>query len=191
MMNKNTGSFFLALVSIHGLESSYAFQIHRRSATPSKMFAEIELFHEIDIDLDLAEDCATHFGKYSVEEIEHCRDELHARRVQNVAFGEEMSPDIIKERFLEDELILQLNQLEKEMPESYMFPHEETFDSDIDIDGLLMNNGLKAIDLPPHQDAKPSSNNFVLWKELVGEGALESLVICAFLGLVMVAPRFV
>ena len=73
------GSLVLAMVSFHGLESSYAFQVPRKSSgTPSKIFVETDplgIFDDIsNIDIDVAEDCANNFGKYSFEEIEHCRD---------------------------------------------------------------------------------------------------------------------
>ena len=78
------------------------------------------------------------------------------------------------------------------MPESYLFPDEESFDSDIntdiDIGDLLMDNGVMAMDLPTRQDTEPSG--VAMLEELAKEGVLESVVICAFLGVVMVAPRF-
>jgi len=196
MMNKTTGSLFLAMVYFHGLESSYAFQIHRNWATSAlKSFAETDPFRAIDIDLNVAEDCATHFGKYSVEEIEYCRDELHARRVQHVAFGEDVStPDVMKERFLEDELTVQMNKLKSKMPGSYLFPDEERFDSDIDtnmgIDSLLMDDGV-VVDAKPSSENVPTNKQNVVWEELIKEGALESVVICIFLGLVMFAPNII
>ena len=96
-------------------------------------------------------------------------EELHAHRVQTVAFGDDTTPDIFTERFLEDELSLQLD--------------------------LLKTNGLLAVDLPPRQDAEASDTKIIqnkqmmLWKELAEEGALESLAICGMLGLMMMAPR--
>lgn len=72
MTNKIATSLFLALVSFHGLESSYAFQIHRQVTSPSKLFVETDSFR--DFDIDLAEDCANNPGKYSIDEIELCRD---------------------------------------------------------------------------------------------------------------------
>jgi hypothetical protein len=176
--------------------------MQRRSASPSKIFAENNPFREIDIDLEIAEDCAKNFGKYSVEEIEQCRDELHARRVQNVALSDGMTPDIIKEFFLEEELSLQLDWLMKEMPETYLFPDDETSDLDttdadnVEIDGVRMNNGLIAVDLPPRQD-EPSGEGVVdmknkksMWMdELAKEGVLESVAICAFLGFLILSPN--
>lgn len=186
MMNKSkqhTGIFVLALVSIYHLESSYAFQIQPRLTSPSKHSATSYPFREVgnDIDLDLAEDCARNLGHCSVEELEHCRDELHAHRVQHVAFGDNSSPDIIKERFLETELTMQLESLKKHMMiDSYLFAEE---------------NGVIALDLPPREGAEPSNTKIIenkrmmMWKELVEDGALESLAICGMLGFMMMAPR--
>lgn len=72
-MNKKIfGSFFFAMVSFHGLESSFAFQMARPVVKPSKLFAAEDSFGEFD--LDLVEDLANNFGKYSVDEIELCLD---------------------------------------------------------------------------------------------------------------------
>ena len=126
-------------------------------------------------------------------------EDLHARRVQNVAFGDDTSPDVIKERFLEVELTMQLEKLRDEMPESYLFADEETYDSDIDtdidMDGLLMDNGLIAMDLPPREGAESfdkkilENKKMMLWKELAEEGVLESVAICGLLGFMMMAPK--
>lgn len=206
MMNQYyTRLFLFASIALYGFGSSSAFQMHQRMTASTKIFAENDHSREIDIDIDIgiAEDCVNNFGKYSVEEIEQCRDELHARRVQTVVIGEGMTPDIMKEFFLEEELNLQLNWLKKEMPESYLFRDDETFDLDNtdatnkEIDGVRMDNGLIAVDLPHRQDAESTGevvvetkkkNNMVL-DELGKEGVLESVVICAFLGLVMMSPN--
>lgn len=171
-MNKSTGTvLFFALVS-----SSLAFQIQPRLTTSSKHFTTQSPFHEIDINLDQAQDCASNFGKCSVDEVEHFRDELHAHRVQAVAFGADATPDIFTERFLEMKLSLQLDLLKQ--------------------DRVKMDNGLLAVDLPPRQDAEASDTKIIqnkqmmLWKELSEDGALESLAICGMLGLMMMAPKF-
>lgn len=185
------------MASFHGLEGSYAFQIHRQTTTSSKIFTESNSLR--DFDLDLAEDFAYNFGKYSVDEIEHFIDELHNRRVRNLAFAEDVnSPDIIKERFLEVELNMQVDALKSEMTDSYLFPDEDSFGSNIEIDmsidGFLMDNGLIAMDLPPFQDTWTSNEKVVeqkktaLWEELANEGILESVAICIFIGFVMFAP---
>jgi len=200
-MNKSTSSLFFALVSIHALKDASGFQIHSRSVTPSKLFVETDPFREIDIDIEIAEHCAANFGKFTVDEIEHCRDELHSRRVQHVALGDDTSgPDVMKEQLLEEELTLQLNWLKDEMPESYLFPEEGTFDFDVDtdmkLDGILMDNGLVAVDLPSSKDVETSNeavvqnNNGALWKKLADEGVFEGVAICAFIAIVMIAPDF-
>ncbi len=221
---KISGSFVFAMVFFHGLESSYAFQISRQAIVPTKLFAEDPFG---GFDLDLAEDLANNFGKYSVDEIETCLDgtknrelflmhgmelpeclisfsllfcnlpfcffvELHARRVQHVAFQDDVnSPDIIKERFLETELIMQLEALKQEMPESYLFPDEDPFDADIDtsmnIDGLLEDN--TSVDVKPIKETKDVKKpKGSLLGELANEGVLESIAICAFIGYIMFAP---
>lgn len=220
---KISGSFVFAMVFFHGLESSYAFQISRQAMKPSKLFAEDSFG---GFDLDLAEDLASNFGKYSVDEIETCLDgkqcselfmkhgvgppeyiiacsllqtillfvlELHSRRVQHVAFQDDVnSPDIIKERFLETELIMQLEALKQDMPDSYLFPDEDDFDADIDtsmsIDGLLEDN-VAAVDVKPVKKTKDvKKKNVSLLGELANEGVLESIAICAFIGYIMFAP---
>lgn len=120
--------------------------------------------------------------------------------MQHLAFDEDVSsPDIVKERFLETELTMQLDWLRHEMPESYLFPEDEDFDSDIDtdmsIDGLLLDNGLIAVDLPALANAKTSSERIVntkksdFWELLASEGVLESIAICAFVGFLMLSPE--
>mmetsp|Transcript_13573 Transcript_13573/g.34136 ORF Transcript_13573/g.34136 Transcript_13573/m.34136 type:complete len:199 (-) Transcript_13573:601-1197(-) len=188
----------LFAMALYGLESSYAFQIHQQVTRPTKLFVETDSFQ--DIDLDLAEDLANNFGKYTIDEIEQIRDELHARRVQHVALDDDVtSPDIVKERFLETELTMQLDWLNHEMPESYLFSEDGDFDSDIDtpigIDGLLMDNGLVAVDLPPLPVTETFTEKVVDNKKsdtfdlLAGEGVLESIAICAFIGFLMMSPE--
>jgi len=206
MMSKNEGILALALVSIVRLETSHGFLTQQRQTstrtTLSKHFDGNSPFREVDLDIDLAEDCVGNFGKYSFEEIEQCRDELHAHRVQSVALGDATSPDIIKERFLETELTMQLDRFKEEMPESYLFPEEDAFDfdvdTDVDFDGILMDNGLVAMGLPTRstlQDpttSKEKTQQMKMWKETIAaEGVLESIAICAMLGLLMMAPNLV
>ena len=126
-------------------------------------------------------------------------EEIHAHRVQNVALGDSTTPDLIKERFLETELTMQLERLQNDMPESYLFPDEGSFDEGIDtdvgLDGILLDNGLIAMDLPTPRDAASSENRagtkqVNVWKDLVAaEGVLESIAICGMLGFMMMAPN--
>merc|ERR1712048_53755 len=84
--------------------------------------------------LEKAQDVASHFGKYSVEEIEHIRDDLHDHRIQRVmttrhgrgrvsddynGFLEATENDeLILEKFLEDDLTSQLLMLKGELSDS-------------------------------------------------------------------------
>ena len=70
-MNKITASLLFGM-ALYGLESSYAFQIHQQVTRPTKLFVETDSFQ--DIDLDLAENLANNFGKYTIDEIEQIRD---------------------------------------------------------------------------------------------------------------------
>ena len=90
--------------------------------------------------------------------------------------------DIFQERLLEEELSLQLSLLRDETPPSYLFsnePFEETDD-----DGRIMADGVIAAKM------KQRENNHVL-EELAEEGALDSLAICALIGIMMFAPQFI
>ena len=111
---------------------------------------------------------------------------LHRKRIQEIVFGDlnnavtTAPEDVFQERLLEEELSLQLSLLHDEMPPPYLFtsdmpaPFEETDD--------------------PHQQelaaqVKEAEQNHVL-EELVEDGALDSLAICALIGLLMLAPQF-
>ena len=122
--------------------------------------------------------------------------------MQNVVQGDGMTPDIMKELFLEEELSLQLDWLKKEMPESYLFPDDESSDIDTtdatnaEIEGVRMDNGLIAVDLPRRQDERfdeafveTKNYNKVWLNEFAKEGVLESVAICAFLGFLMLSPN--
>ena len=141
----------------------------------------------------------THFRTFVAFVSIFCDPGLHAHRVQLLAFAEDVNnPDIVKERFLEVELNMQLDALKQEMPESYLFPDEDPFDSDIDtdmsIDGLLTDN-LEQVDLPPLQNTEISVEPMVEKKKasfldaLSSEGVLESIAICAFIGFIMLTPE--
>jgi len=159
------------------------------------------------VDLQKAQDFATHFGKYSYEDIEHMRDDLHTHRLQNMALGnDEYSNDLLfLERVLEDDLTTQLNELRNEMPDPYLFryPDKEP-ESSVATRAPIDNDGLPGPDVfrvessetASHNDndnKKHAKNNLVdkkmdFYEELVEEGVLESLAICAILGVLMMAP---
>ena len=117
---------------------------------------------------------------------------MHRKRIQEIVFGDLNNPlttapeDIFQERLLEEELSLQLSLLHDEMPPSYLFttndvmpaPFEETDDQ-----GILQSSDALAAHV------KEAEQNHVL-EELVEDGALDSLAICALIGMLMLAPQF-
>lgn len=69
------------------------------------------------IDMEHAHDCAEHFGKCSIEELENMRAALHTERLQHQAANYQSS-DITEEidhRLLEEDLSFQLELLKNEM----------------------------------------------------------------------------
>jgi hypothetical protein len=169
---------FFAVLSLAYVSNSLAFQMKPQRATPSKAF---DKFGETVIDLDKAQDCAEHFGKYSVQEIEEVRDQLHAHRLQNMALAEP-GVDIFQEQFLEEELTMQLDLLQKDMPESYLFPEQDVSDP-------------KDVSFSAPLQASTTSNNdekapkMKLLDKLTEEGVTESLAICAMIGFLMMTPQ--
>jgi len=197
--------------------------------TPLRHFAtkktnELEIrsrnpFRDVDVDIDKAQDCASHFGECPAEEVEHLRDgkskaktknenllfqifrmtnlssrffvfllltptiiELHAHRVQNMVFGD-CTSDVFQERYLEDELTLQLNLLKKDMPPSYLFQQDN-------------NELMEEARVPSLQDGFSNTEvaehkNVDLFEELVEDGVLESLAMCGMIGLLMMAPQLI
>lgn len=114
---------------------------------------------------------------------------LHKKRIQEIVFGDVTSAtttapkEIFQERLLEEELSLQLSLLHDEMPPSYLFatePFEETDD-----DGQIIADGMAVA-----AKVKKAEQNHVL-EELVEEGALDSLAICALIGVMLIAPQFI
>eukprot|EP00532_Pseudo-nitzschia_australis_P011065 CAMPEP_0168235524 /NCGR_PEP_ID=MMETSP0140_2-20121125/18928_1 /TAXON_ID=44445 /ORGANISM="Pseudo-nitzschia australis, Strain 10249 10 AB" /LENGTH=178 /DNA_ID=CAMNT_0008168555 /DNA_START=176 /DNA_END=712 /DNA_ORIENTATION=+ len=145
----------------------------------------------IDIDLVKAQNFASHFGKYSYGEIEHMRDDLHTHRLQNIAIGnDEYSNDLLfLERVLEDDLTSQLNALQDDMPDPYLFRYPDG-DNGANFD---TETKAKADPIPSpnifheasDQDNVTKRKSLNLYGELVEEGVLESLAICAMLGFLM------
>ncbi len=113
---------------------------------------------------------------------------LHQKRIQELVLGDLNSAiatapeEIFQERLLEEELSLQLNLLHDEMPPSYLFtsdmpaPYDETDDE-----------GMEGVILAAQ--VKEAEQNHV-FEELVEDGALDSLAICALIGMLMLAPQF-
>lgn len=149
-----------------------------------------------DIDLSKAQEFASHFGKYSYDEIEQMRNDLHTHRAESMAHGD--TGDILfLERFLEDDLNSQLNSLIEDMPIPDPYPFRDQNDvapivSKVeDKDKVVAQQVENSDDLTPKAAAVESKNKFGLHPELFEEGVLESLAICVLLGLLVMAPRHV
>jgi hypothetical protein len=93
--------------------------------------------------------------------------------------------EIFEERVLEDELNVQLNLLQDQFPDPYLFPQVVEKQAD----------DLKE-SLPHLKDGIPSvekvkeEQNIALFEEMAEEGVFESLAICGIIGLLMMAPQF-
>lgn len=112
---------------------------------------------------------------------------LHQKHIQEVVFGDDViratsstaPEDLFQERVLEEELSLQLNLLHNEMPPSTLFtPKEHPFEETDDAGTAIM--AAKHV-----QEAEREH----VFEELVEDGALESLAICALIGVLMIAPQ--
>lgn len=114
--------------------------------------------------------------------------DLHTHRFKNNA----PSDILFLERFLEDELTSQLMALKADMPDPYLFRK----DMDIPFTGMFGSQ----TETTPIPTAVPvatseieieteTEGGFGAYKNLLGEGVLESLVICIVLGLLMMAPQ--
>jgi hypothetical protein len=89
--------------------------------------------------------------------------------------------EIFEEKILEDELNLQLNLLQEEFPDPYLFP--QTLGSDGMIEEFPhMRDGTSAEKL---EDDK----KVAFWEEMAEEGVLESVAICSIIGLLMFGPQ--
>lgn len=130
-------------------------------------------------DIERAKDCAEHFGKCSVKELKKLKSELHQKRIQNLVFADKEAPeDLFQERFIEDELELQLNLLQEEFPPAYLFPEVEEPMAQLPHlkDGTL--------------EAKVKEDEKIhVFEEMAEEGIFDSLAICALIGALMLAPQ--
>ena len=77
---------------------------------------------------------------------------------------------------------MQLSLLQEEVPKSYLFPEVEEEMEDLPHlkDGTLADSVKKSVE---------KENKILLFEELAEEGVLESLAICGFLGIMMLAPQ--
>ena len=111
---------------------------------------------------------------------------MHKKRIQEVIFGDDVikagsstaPEELFQERMLEEELNLQLNLLHDETPPPYLFtPKDQPFD-DTDDSGTALAAQVK------------EAEREHVFEELVEDGALESLAICALISLIFIAPQF-
>jgi len=206
--NNKRGSLVFALMWISHIEDSFAFfQKMKPQSTPLRHFAttkksnEIQIrsenpFRDVHVDIDKAQDCASHFGEYPADEVEYLRDELHAHRVQNMVFGD-CTSDTFQERYLEDELTLQLDLLKKDMPPSYLFQQDNNeLMEDIREPGLQGGENVPEFTQAflKERDSKTEveeHKNIDLFEDLVEDGLLESLAMCAMIGLLIMAPQLI
>lgn len=114
---------------------------------------------------------------------------LHQKRIQELVVGDlnnaiTVAPeDIFQERLLEEELSLQLSLLHDEMPPPYLFTSETASSPFEETDDQGIQQAILAAQV------KEAEQNHV-FEELVEDGALDSLAICALIGLLMLAPQF-
>jgi len=134
------------------------------------------------VDLDKARDFARHYGKYTYEEVEHMRNDLHADRVKND------SPDdvLFLERYLEDELTSQLQSLKDDMPNPYLFRY-----SDEDVPKGLFVSEEGSSESTGTASTTDTQNTVALEFPvlLLEEGVLETLAIFMVAGIVMMLPQ--
>mmetsp|Transcript_23535 Transcript_23535/g.52153 ORF Transcript_23535/g.52153 Transcript_23535/m.52153 type:complete len:246 (+) Transcript_23535:265-1002(+) len=154
----------------------------------------------VDVDLDQAQDFANHFGKYSYEQIERMRNDLHTHRVQSMlSLGEDNpSNDVLfLERFIEDDLTSQLEALREDMPDPYLFRYpdkdvgvpKETNERSPVSPASTETTGATEKDARKKNKKETDNNKFDLFQKLLKDGVLESMAICIVLGYLMMAPQ--
>ena len=104
--------------------------------------------------------------------------------------NDEYSSDMLfLERVLEDDLNFQLAALEADMPEPYLFRYPDkdpvaTASVEAVADPIIFHESLE-------EDKVANYEKSNLYGELVQEGVIESIAICAILGFLMVTPAHV
>jgi hypothetical protein len=192
MMNRFT--LLLSLLTVadafHGLASRRTF---RRQVAFLKSTKEDPMTSSKPVDMTRAHDCAEHFGRCSVNEIEELKDNLHNQRMQRFLLSdEEKQPrapidDSLEHHVLEEELDLQLAMLKHEESKaglSILFPEvEEPMD-----------------ELPHLKDNTVSKHNadvvhkaeesLAMAETVLEENVLETIAVCGAIVLVWFAPHF-
>jgi len=136
------------------------------------------------VDLERVKDCAEHFGKCTPGELETLRDSLHQKRVRSMLLANMMGTaeaedvsTVMEQRLLEDELNLQLDLLNHEMPPDHLFVEDETTDQ----------FSVESDDHNMHVPTKAEATSTLM---MLDEGTLEAAVFCAALGMIFMIPQF-
>jgi hypothetical protein len=150
------------------------------------------------VDLDKARDFASNYGKYSYEEVEHMRNDLHADRVKN----DSPNDILFLERYLEDELTSQLQSLKDEMPDPYLFRYSDgevpkgLFTSDVSATkstGTTSTAGIKTTNTDAItenvEEIEKGTTFFNFPALLLQEGVLETIAIFIVAGFLVIAPQ--
>ena len=113
-----------------------------------------------------------------------------------MVFGD-CTSDTFQERYLEDELTLQLDLLKKDMPPSYLFQQDNNELME-DIREPALQGGENVPEFTQAFLKERNSNteveehkNIDLFEDLVEDGLLESLAMCAMIGLLIMAPQLI
>mmetsp|Transcript_27574 Transcript_27574/g.77247 ORF Transcript_27574/g.77247 Transcript_27574/m.77247 type:complete len:222 (+) Transcript_27574:183-848(+) len=146
---------------------------------------------------DRAKQCASEFGECSVEELRFLCDELHSERVQGLLFGDIGRVETEKElehHLLEEELTLQLQLLQDEMPPTTLF-------ADIAKDFKMFPEVEdKMPELPHLKDGTTAAlarksiqehQNQFWFDKMMEEGIVESLAFCALIAMAWAIPNMV
>ena len=107
---------------------------------------------------------------------------MHRERIQNSLFGIDSGvqapEDVFEHRLMEEELTLQLQLLNEQMPPATLFPEVEEPMAELPHlkDGTV-------------EDIVKKEERILFFEELVEEGVVESLLFCGLIALAVLAPQ--
>jgi hypothetical protein len=155
------------------------------------------------VDMTRAHECAEHFGKCPVNEIQDLRDRLHKQRMQRFLFADAETQhtapidDSFEYRVLEEELDLQLSMLRQEesnSKEMNLFPEVESMEQLPHLTDHTVTEQLPH--LKDHTvnkynaDIVHKAEETIAWTETVfEESVLETIAVCAAIALLFIAPQ--
>jgi hypothetical protein len=105
--------------------------------------------------------------------------DLHQHRIQNLVFGQEAPEDAFQTRMIEEEIALQINLLQQEMPPSTLFPEAAPM-----AELPHQHESVELAEMVKHEE------EYFLLEELAEEGVIDSLAICALIAVLIFAPQF-